>query len=1549
MVTTQAYCISHSVNLTKSSSSKEVLLQKFTELTRFGRTCLLFSLICWLGIVHISAQAPAGYTLCATEGGSFTLPSRSHVAYGANGKYKYLFNQVGTITFSNDFFAGDPAPGIVKSGYYKLVDLTQSATILRSLFLQLKNHIQGTKVLTGTRINQISDTIQQNIFVIADSLTVVTDAFDLIDTYDLLIGPMFLNPATKGGFANNFAANDGKELARVIFLVQQGILDYIYTAQNTQKYKGFLNGKKFKTANYFPGICPAPIDSTKRYTAKINGSMPTEYGKRTAFSSTPARRPTGYYLAPGSYGTVKVPANLVKKGFRILVGAHSFERTGNNPVRRLFRITSTFPIEDTLTQIANPLGGGIYIITPYQANEGVVDIELSNVVPAPFFSAKTFHQTTEQEWLDIQRKNPAPWADFESDKYMMQVPTSWIYNYKDATNLMTDWDQRMDEVSRLLGYPLERNHAILYLQIDVDIMYGFYGIGNPQINNAYSPYDVENGNKNHWFLKPGVDFWETEFHEMGHAQLFSKFPGETEAAVNVPAAAIYNRLYKMDIDSALGNSFNNQPQISRDQAALNWMVTPNFRAGKPMDISNTTKDEVRYQQRGYAKYIEMAALFGWESIDSFYKKEQLDFINKVPSDGLNEIDSRLLRFARTTGVDVRPLIHFWGTHPKDSAKIRQLISAENFKPSKLICDRLTHYKSILPLNNADFVKHAKAFFGGSVPAGGDPDYGSGWYNVWLPLYNTTHGAQGAKAMQDIINLYFPGGCPAAEAPPTVVVNSPSICPGQSTTLTAKGAAYYLWSNGATGESITVNPTQTTTYTVVGKKAGVSSIPITATVTVNPIPTISVKDTTICAGQTAQLNAIGATTYAWSNGETTNSILVSPTITTTYRVIGSALGCTSSEIKATVTVNPIPTISVKDTTICAGQMASLTASGATNYAWSNGETTNSISVSPSQSTTYGVTGSTLGCTSNEIKATVTVNPIPVIAVKDTAICAGQTALLSASGATTYAWSNGETTNSILVSPSQSTTYTVVGSALGCTSNETKATVTVNAIPVISVPDTTICAGQTALLSASGATTYTWSNGETTNSILVSPSQSTTYTVVGNTLGCVSNEIKATVTVNPLPIITLNDTTICAGQTALLSASGATTYAWSNGETTNSILVSPSLSTTYSVIGKTLGCASNEMKATVTVNPIPVISVMDTTICAGQTALLSASGATTYAWSNGETTNSISVSPSQSTTYSVLGSSLGCVSNEMKVTVNVNPIPVISAKDTTICAGQLATLTASGASSYAWSNGASSSVIQVSPATSTSYTVKGTALGCSSNEIKVTVNVNPLPNLVVNDTSICQGQSVIVLASGAESYLWSTGASDNSIKVSPNKTASYGLTGTTNGCSSSDTITVVVNELPVVDLGADFELAKGKDTTLNATGPGLSYNWSTGATTPIILVSKVGVYVVTVTNGAGCTAVDSIRIKVKTNNLDLDDATRIAVQPNPTFNLLQVTCFGKATTLVEVVDLLGQVVLSDTTIIEAGVPRMLYLENLPAGLYYLRVSGVNFIKTEKVIKQ
>lgn len=922
---------------------------------------ILFLVLC----LQVSfAQGPPGYTYCADENESFTLPAVCHVAYGAQGKFNYLYGQSGTITFDNATF-GDPIGGVVKSGYYKIVTGDpQSISRLSWAIQSLLNHLNNTNPLTPVQINAVADTIQEHIFVIGDTLPLVLEAFELVDYYESNRGPMFLNTETQGGFPNEFGATDGYEEARAVFKIQQGILDYIYTPGNVIRYLQVLEGRKFMTADFFPGVCPVPVNPATTYTARINGTMPTEYGKRTAWSSTPARRPTGYYLAPGSIGTVKVPADMVNKDFKILVGAHTFQRTGNNPVRRFFRVTNTFSITDTITQVANPFGGGIYIITPYEADLGIVEVQLTNVVPAPFFSAKTFSQTTLEEWQDVQRHNPAPWADFESDKYMMQVPTSWIYNYDDPVTLMQDWDNRMDVVSTLLGYPVMRNHAILYLQVDTDIMYPFYGIGNPQINNTYNPLQAENGNKNHWFLRPGDSFWETEFHEMGHAQLFSKFPGETEAVVNLPAAAIFNRLYGMDIDTALGRSFGENPQITRDQAALNWMVTPNFRAGNPMDISNTTKDEVRYQQRGYAKYVEMAALFGWELIDSFYKQEQLDFINQVAGDGLVEADSRVFRFSKIAGADLRPLIHFWGLHPYDSTALRVAINSENLMPSKLICDRLTHYQSIIPLDNAAFRDHANTFFGGSVPAGGDPDYGSGWYNIWLPMYNETHGTQAVEAMQDIIDLYFPEGCPDIAPIPVVTVSNPTICVGDSVTLTASGASTYMWSNGATGSSIKVSPAETTTYSVTGKTAGYVSDTAFALVTVNPSPDVQVNMPSICRGQTATLLASGADAYVWNTGAIGNSIQVSPESDTLYTVTGTSLGC-SATVETLVSVDELPEVDLGPDIILQTEQDTFLHAGGNDltYLWSTGEVTASILVNAAGTYVVTVTNAA-GCTATD---------------------------------------------------------------------------------------------------------------------------------------------------------------------------------------------------------------------------------------------------------------------------------------------------------------------------------------------------------------------------------------------------------------------------------------------------------------------------------------------------------------------------------------------------------------------------------------------------------
>jgi hypothetical protein len=183
------------------------------------------------------SQGPAGYIYCAPENGTFTLPAKSHVAYGADNKFKYLYNQTGTITFDNETFGGDPIFGTYKSGYYKLANDAESVSILEAAIRKLKKHLNGTATLSPTAINLVADTIQDNIFVMGDSSSVVLTAFDLVSFYETQQGAFFLSAPTKGGFPNNPGANDGFELVRAVFKVQQGIIDYIYTPEKIKKYK----------------------------------------------------------------------------------------------------------------------------------------------------------------------------------------------------------------------------------------------------------------------------------------------------------------------------------------------------------------------------------------------------------------------------------------------------------------------------------------------------------------------------------------------------------------------------------------------------------------------------------------------------------------------------------------------------------------------------------------------------------------------------------------------------------------------------------------------------------------------------------------------------------------------------------------------------------------------------------------------------------------------------------------------------------------------------------------------------------------------------------------------------------------------------------------------------------------------------------------------------------------------------------------------------------------------------------------------------------------
>jgi hypothetical protein len=281
---------------------------------------------------------------------------------------------------------------------------------------------------------------------------------------------------------------------------------------------------------------------------------------------------------------------------------------------------------------------------------------------------------------------------------------------------------------------------------------------------------------------------------------------------------------------------------------------------------------------------------------------------------------------------------------------------------------------------------------------------------------------------------------------------------------------------------------------------------------------------------------------------------------------------------------------------------------------------------------------------------------------------------------------------------------------------------------------------------------------------------------------------------------------------------------------------------------------------TINALPPVPVITpggpTTFCQGGSVTLTSSSATSNAWSTGATTQSISVSTSGNYTVTVTNAS-GCSQASAPTTVTVNPLPTatISASGpTTFCQGGSVTLTASAASSYLWSTGATTQSITVSAAGNYTVTVTS-ASGCSKTSAVTAVTVNPLPTATITaggPTTFCQGGSVTLTANTSSSYLWSTGATTQSITV--NASGSYTVTVTNaNGCSQTSAataVTVNTNPAPTTSPSGNVSINQGSTVTISVNGSFNSYLWSNGATTSSITTGTAGSYTVTVTNASGC---------------------------------------------------------------------------------------------------
>lgn len=681
---------------------------------------------------------------------------------------------------------------------------------------------------------------------------------------------------------------------------------------------------------------------------------------------------------------------------------------------------------------------------------------------------------------------------------------------------------------------------------------------------------------------------------------------------------------------------------------------------------------------------------------------------------------------------------------------------------------------------------------------------------------------------------------------TISINSPTICNGQTATLTAGAAASYTWNTGSNNSSITITPTVTTTYTINALTAGGCSMTNTTNVTVSANPTVSVANATICSGQTSTLSASGATSYSWNTGATTSSITPSPTTTTNYTITGTTGLCTNTKT-VTLTVNTTPTVTVNSSTLCSGGSATLTASGASTYSWNTGATTSSIIPTPTITTNYTVTGTSSGC--NDVKtATITVNTTPTVVVNSSTICSGNSATLSASGATSFSWNTGATTSSIIPTPTITTNYTVTGNSSGCTDIKT-ATITVNTTPTVSVNSATICSGSSATLTASGAATYSWNTGATTSSVTPSPTITTNYTVTGTNSGCV-NVKTATITVVTTPTVAVTSPTTCAGSPTTITASGATTYSWSTGATTASVSVSPASTSVYTVTGFNGSCSS-QITTTINVTSAPTLSLNSTSfvICSPQSAsIIATTSSGTYSWNTGATTNSIVTSTAGIYTVNVTNN-CGVSTQTANVTISSTPAFTIVPSSTLLCSGQTITLTTIGSSgTFSWSTGASTSTITTNvPDVITATVSNACGSSPSSNTINFATGTSPSLSITASAGFICPGNTVTLTATGTGSVVWSVGSATTTA-ITITNSGVYTATSTTECGSTSSSFNILTGPPPTVSITSAGIFCIGQTITLTASGA-TTYSWNTGSSGSSISTSAAGIYTASGTDACG----------------------------------------------------------------------------------------------------
>ncbi len=655
------------------------------------------------------------------------------------------------------------------------------------------------------------------------------------------------------------------------------------------------------------------------------------------------------------------------------------------------------------------------------------------------------------------------------------------------------------------------------------------------------------------------------------------------------------------------------------------------------------------------------------------------------------------------------------------------------------------------------------------------------------------------------------------------------------------------------------------------------------------PSIQLRtDTLICRGDMLELKALDSNcnncTYLWNDGNTASTRMVTPNTSTNYTVTitNTNTGCTASdEVLIDVSNLAILITDVRSPSPCQvedGFITLMGIGGTTNYTyqWDSGQSQSAIAnLSGGE---YTITINDGQCVATE---TITLNPSegvnPAIDLGiDQSICAGSAVTLDAGTLEdTYLWNTSATSPTIEVNTPG--TYSVlVTTPEGCIGRDTVIVTEADGLTVELGEDIRTCGEMVSLDAALVNMNYAWSDGVTTTQSLNTSSGGIYSVTVTNSSGCTGTDA-IEVIVGTTPTFEFGENQSSCEAIQLNAPINDVTYTWSTGNQSSTIEVNAT--DWYTLIVKNDDNCTYEDSIFIEIFESPTLDLgLDQTACDSY-VISSSTSADNYLWSTGETLSGITINTTDWYKLTITDENACTAQDSVFITINESPVFTLG-DDISSCVETNLEVALSDVN-YLWSTGATTSSIETTGSDTYSVTVT-TSSNCSSvDAIDVTIVDNLSINLGEDITSCTE----VEVSAGIENlnYNWTdltnnTPLQETSSTLTVATSGMYALTATDNsGCSATDSIEVNIANALTIELGETIIACE--EAIINPNLTNVNYQWSTGATTPSILLDNSDLVSLVITDEFGCTAEDNIEVIIS-NDLQLNLET------------LNISCFDLA---------------------------------------------------------